>query len=178
MNLNLNLELKLKLSIAASLLISLTACMSTSEPMGPADSAWDSYRAWYRVNPEPETGDPTGFLTNVHDGINAYRNIYVNTVGEAVNRGNQSLPYPAGTILLKESFNNRAALEADRNPDLTVMVKLAAGSSPETGDWEYIRPDGARGTGSSDLAAFCRNCHLYAAAHDYNFINSRFYQNR
>ena len=145
--------------------------------IGPPDSAWDNYLSWYQVTPEPATGDPTGFLTNVHDGINAYRQIFVNSVGEAVNRGTQGFPYPQGTILLKESFNNEAALLARRNPELTVMIKLAAAQSPETGGWEYVRPDGARGTGDSGLAAFCRDCHLFAAATDYNFINSRFYQN-
>jgi len=128
--------MKLKFISAACLPITLTACMSTSPPLGPSDSAWDNYLSWYQVTPKATTGDPTGFLTNVHEGINAYRQIYVNSVGEAVNRGTQGFPYPQGTILLKESFNNEAALLARRNPELTVMIKLAAGQSPETGDWE------------------------------------------
>jgi hypothetical protein len=172
--------MKLKSIIAAPLFVVisvLTACMSTSDPLGPDSSAWADYRSWYKVTPEPATGDPTGYLDGVHDGTNAYRVIYVNATGEAVNRGQASFPYPAGTILLKESFNNRSALDADRNPDLTLMIKLEQGMSPATGDWEYVRPDGARGTGDSDLGAFCRDCHLYAAVTDYNFINSRFYQN-
>ena len=166
-----------KFATAAMLLVALTACMSTSQPLGPDASAWENYRSWYQVTPEPTTGDPTGYLSGVHDGTRAYRVIYVNSVGEAVNRGQQGFPYPPGTILLKESFNNEAALNANRNPDLTLMIKLAQSMSPDTGDWEYVRPDGARGTGDSDLGAFCRDCHLYAAATDYNFINSRFYQN-
>lgn len=170
--------MKFKIVFSTLLLTGLTACMSTSPALGPDASAWDNYRSWYKATPEPETGDPTGFLGGVHDGTRAYRVVYVNEVGEAVNRGEQGLPYPEGTILLKESFNNEAALNADRNPDLTLMIKLAQGMSPATGDWEYVRPDGARGTGDSGLGAFCRDCHLNAAAHDYNFINSRFYENR
>ena len=169
--------MKIRLISATMLLALLSACMSTSPQLGPDASAWDNYRSWYKVTPEPTTGDPTGFLGSVHDGTRAYRVIYVNETGEAVNKGEQNLPYPPGSILLKESFNNEAALNADRNPDLTLMIKLAQGMSPETGDWEYVRPDGARGTGSSDLGAFCRDCHLFAAATDYNFINSRFYEN-
>ncbi len=169
--------MKAKLLTTASLLAILSACMSTSDPLGPPASAWGNYLSWYKVTPQAETGDPTGFLGSVHDGSRAYRQIYVNAVGEAVNRGQAGFPYPEGTILLKESFNNEAALEARRNPDITVMVKLAQGSSPATGDWEYVRPDGARGTGDSGLGAFCRDCHLFAAATDYNFINSRFYEN-
>ncbi len=170
--------MNIKLLTSLLVLTLLSACMSTSEPLGPPSSAWADYKSWFKVTPEPETGDPTGFLSGVHDGNRAYRVVYVNETGEAVNRGQQGFPYPEGTILLKESFNNERDLNADRNADLTLMIKLAQGMSPATGDWEYIRPDGARGTGSSDLGAFCRDCHLYAAATDYNFMNSRFYQSR
>lgn len=166
-----------KLIAVSGILLIVSACMSTSDPLGPPDSAWSDYTSWYKVTPEAETGDPTGFLDGVHDGTRAFRQIYVNSIGEAVNRGTQGFPYPEGTILVKESFNNRAALEARRRADVTVMIKLPQGQSLETGGWEYVRPDGARGTGSSDLAAFCRDCHLFAAATDYNFINSRFYEN-
>lgn len=168
-----------KILAVIGILLFLTACMSTAPQLGPDATAWDNYLSWYRANPEPTTGDPTGFLTNVHDGINAYRNIYVNSVGEAVNKGEANLPYPTGTIIVKESFNNLSALEARRNPDLTLMIKLAAGQSPETGDWEYVlgASGNRRGTGTSGLAAFCRDCHLFGAAYDYTFINSKFYEN-
>jgi len=170
--------MNLKLITATAALGILSACLSTAPQLGPDASAWDNYLSWHKVTPEAETGDPTGYLGSVHDGAKAYRQIYVNTIGEAVNRGTQSLPYPEGTILLKESFDNAKALAERRNPDITIMAKLAKGQSPETGDWEYILgANGARrGTGDSGLGAFCRDCHLYAAAHDYNFINSAFYQ--
>jgi len=74
------------------------------------------------------TGDPIGFLKNIHD-VNAHRNFYVNGIGEAVTKGEHGLPYPAGTILAKESFNNFEALDARRSPDMTIMVKLVAGQS-------------------------------------------------
>jgi len=171
-------RLQLKLLSVLALAGLLSACMSTSPQLGPDASAWSDYLSWYQVTPEAETGDPTGFLGSVHDGTNAFRQIYVNSLGQGVNQGTQNLPYPEGTILLKESFNNEAALEARRNPDLTLMIKLASGQSPETGDWEYVMgANGARrGTGDSGLGAFCRDCHLLAAAHDYNFINSAFYE--
>jgi len=169
----------LKLFAASSLLGLLSACMSTSPALGPEANSWNDYLSWHKVTPQATTGDPTGFLSGVHDGNNAYRNIYVNSVGEGVNRGTQPYPYPQGTILLKESFNNLEALEARRRPDLTLMVKLAPGQSPETGDWEYVMgaDGGRRGSGNSGLGTFCRDCHLFAAATDYNFINSVFYEN-
>ena len=167
--------------LAGLLLVSLilSSCMSTSPALGPDASAWQNYLSWYKVTPEATTGDPTGFLGSVHDGRNAYRVIYINQVGEAVNRGTQGFPYPAGTILVKESFNNQAALDARRNPDLTLMIKLQAGQSPQTGDWEYVMGANGnrRGSGDSGLGQFCFQCHVYAAGTDYNFINSVFYQN-
>ncbi|HIA59843.1 MAG TPA: hypothetical protein EYO00_08220 [Gammaproteobacteria bacterium] len=169
--------MKLKFIITAAVLAILSACMSTSPQLGADASAWDNYLSWYKVTPEATTGDPTGFLGGVHASTRGYRQIYVNSTGEAVNRGSASYPYPEGTILLKESFSNEAAQDARRNVELTVMIKLAAGQSPATGDWEYVRPDDARGTGDSGLATFCRDCHLFAAATDYNFINSVFFQN-
>ena len=169
--------MKLRIIIATGLLVFLTACMSSSPPLGPPDSVWANYQSWYKVNPQPATGDPTGFLGRTHDGQRGVRNIFVNSAGEAVNRGTRGFPYPQGTILLKESYNNQAALDAGSNPELTIMIKLASGRSPETGDWEYVMPNGNRGTGDSGVATFCRDCHLFAAGTDYNFINSVFYQN-
>jgi hypothetical protein len=178
MKLNLEQNMKLKLISMLALAGLLSACMSTSSQLGPDASTWSDYLSWYKVTPQAETGDPTGSLGNVHEGRNAFRQIYVNSLGAGVNQGTQGLPYPEGTILVKESFNNEAALEARRSPDLTLMVKLASGQSPETGDWEYVMgADGARrGTGDSGLGTFCCDCHLFAAAHDYNFINSAFYE--
>ena len=102
-------SMKLKLLSVLALATLLSACMSTSPQLGPDASAWSDYLSWYQVTPEATTGDPTGFLGSVHDGRNAFRQIYVNSLGQGVNQGTQNLPYPEGTILLKESFNNEAA---------------------------------------------------------------------
>jgi len=155
----------------------LVACMSTSDQLGPGATAWSGYKNWYKATPEPNTGDPTGFLGNRHEGLNAYRDIYVNSIGEPTNRGQQGFPYSEGTIIVKESFNNRDTYEAQRNPELTIMVKLAQGTSPQTADWEYIlgAAGSRRGSGESGQAVFCHSCHTFAAATDYSFINSHFY---
>jgi len=163
--------------ISTALLVS--GCLSSSEPQGPQANAWEQYKSWFKVTPEPNTGDPTGFLGNVHEGLNAYREIYVNAIGQDVNQGESPFPYPAGSIIVKETFSNLNAYEAQENPDLTIMVKLANGSSPETSDWEYVMGgDGLnRGTGTSGVAVFCHSCHTAAAATDYSFINSDFLKN-
>ena len=172
--------MKIKFIAAASVLLTLAACVSTSDPQGANASAWANYKSWHKVNPEPNTGDPTGFLGNVHEGLNAYRDIYVNSTGESTNRGNRGFPYPQGTIIVKESFANQTAYQNQSNPDLTIMIKLGRGASPETSDWEYVMgADGDnRGTGTSGLANFCHGCHTNAVDTDFSFINSVFYQNQ
>ena len=167
--------LKTSAAILSAPLI-LAACMSTSDQLGPDSTAWSGYKNWYKATAEPNTGDPTGFLGNRHEGLNAYRDIYVNSVGESVNRGQQEFPYPEGTVIVKESFNNLDAYEAQRNPELTIMVKLAQNTSPQTADWEYIvgAEGSRRGSGESGQAVFCHSCHSFAAETDFSFINSRF----
>lgn len=166
--------------ILTSAALLLGSCMSTSEQAGPDAGAWSDYRDWYKANPAPNTGDPTGFLGGVHEGTRAYRDIYVNSTGEPTNRGQAEFPYPAGSIIVKESYANEQAFRSQATPELTIMIKLARGSSPETGDWEYVMgADGQnRGTGSSGLATFCHRCHTNAASTDYSFINSAFYSNQ
>lgn len=159
-------------------ILSIAGCLSTSDQAGPDASAWSGYQRWQKITTEPNTGDPTGFLGNVHEGLNACRDIYINATGLAVSQGERPFPYPAGTIIVKESFRDRGAWEAQGTPELTIMVKLNAGSSPETADWEYVMgADGTnRGTRTSELAMFCHSCHTAAAATDYSFINSAFFK--
>ncbi|MDP1931792.1 MAG: cytochrome P460 family protein [Gammaproteobacteria bacterium] len=169
-----------KILSIAIIVSGIVGCMSTSEPQGGDTNTWSDYKSWYKANPTPHTGDPTGFLGNVHEGNNAVREIHINSTGEAVNRGTSPFPYPVGTVIVKESYANQAEHAAGESPDLTIMVKLPTGSSPETADWEYVMgADGInRGTGTSGLATFCHNCHTAAAATDFSFINSTFYRNQ
>ena len=163
--------------LAVITFLTLAGCMSTSDPMGPDALSWQNYRSWYKANPAPNTGDPTGFLGNVHEGLNAYRDIYVNSIGELTNRGQGSFPYPEGTILVKETYSGKTAYDRQATPDLTIMIKLADGVSPETDDWEYVMGAAGinRGTGVSGLATFCHSCHQLAVGTDANFINAQFY---
>ena len=170
----------IKTAIAISLLGTLSACMSTSDPLGPSSNAWSDYKSWHKSNPEVNTGDPTGFLGGVHRDTSGYRDVFVNSVGEATNRGERAFPYPAGTVIVKESYRNVGAWQAQRNPQITIMVKLAQGMSPQTSDWEYINGagGGSRGTGTSDLAVFCHTCHALANQTDYAFSHASLYDNQ
>ncbi len=142
-----------------------------------SDLALD-YKSWYKITEgNPNTGDPTGFLGGRHKGIEAYRDVYINKIGEEVNKGTAPYKYPAGTMIVKEEFKNKAAWEAGKNPSIKLMVKLEAGESPETGDWGYASKLNVDkiATGKSGKAKFCTSCHVFVAAEgDYIFMNSDF----
>ena len=138
--------------------------------------AWDGYISWYKITKDaPNTGDPTGFIEKRHNGKKAYREIYINDIGEAVNLGAAPYKYPEGTVVVKETYKDKATWEKKGKKVLTIMIKQADGTSPETGDWGYIM--GAKGklsTGTSKWAKFCNRCHVFAATKDYVFMSSDF----
>ena len=139
--------------------------------VGPED--WADFKSWYKVTKEPNTGDPTGFLDNKHRGEGAYRDVYVNSVGEAVMKGNGSFPYPEGTIIVKEAFKDKKAYDAQKKPELTIMVKQATGTAADTNDWMFVMGASgkAKGTGmNSKWGKFCGSCHVNAMAKDFTFM--------
>ena len=71
------------------------------------------YRTWYRITHlEPNTGDVTGgFLGSVHKGKKGYREIYINSIGEATNKGTAPYNYPVGTIIVKEEYKDKESWE-------------------------------------------------------------------
>jgi hypothetical protein len=137
---------------------------------------WDGYTDWYKITKDaPNTGDPTGFIEKRHNGKKAYREIYINDIGKAVNLGPAPYKYPEGTIVVKESYKDKATWQKKGKKVLTIMIKQAEGTSPETGDWGYVM--GAKGklsTGTSKWAKFCTKCHVFAASKDYVFMSSDF----
>lgn len=146
---------------------------------GDLDPLWDGYRDWYQVTKDkPNTGDPTGFLSGKHKGTKAYREIYINKVGEATHKQSGNPKYPAGTVIVKESYGSKAKWESKGGPQLTIMVKLKEGESPETSDWGYVMGGtGKVSTGTSKWAKFCNKCHIYGAANDNTFMTSDFIKN-
>ena len=64
---------------------------------------------------------------------------------------------PAGSILAKESY--KVGKDGAANPGpLFTMVKLEAGASPDTADWEYggVQPNGKP---MGIKQSFCHDCH-------------------
>ncbi len=164
--------------LALTAIFGMTAWMKpapVSSGIGP--EGWAGYQKWYKVTKEPNTGDPTGFLQKRHLGNKAYRDIFINSIGEAVNKSMGPYNYPEGTIIVKEAFKNKKAYDAKKKPVLTIMIKLAEGKAPDTGDWEFIMGASGKKRGAglkTKWGKFCGNCHVYAAGSDYAFINSKF----
>jgi len=177
--------MKLKFLLLAVILgigfISLSAFKPITENYKPIEkeglsNPWDNYRSWTKVTKEePNTGDPTGFVEKKHSGKMGYREIYINSIGAATQAGHAPYKYPEGTMIVKESYKNKAAYEKGSKYIVTVLVKQQAGTSPVTGDWGFVM--GAKGklsTGTSHWAKFCSSCHVYAAGNDYVFMNADF----
>lgn len=138
---------------------------------GPADERWADYKNWTKVTEgKVGTGDETGFIGNVHKGPEGYREVYVNDIGAAMLAGDGPYNFPAGTVIVKEQFDNKADWEADTGAGITVSVKATSSDAPAVGDW--IWADSFRGRAKAD--AFCSGCHTIAAKDDYAFTNGKF----
>ena len=105
----------------------------------PISHYWENYQSWYKTSGnKPITGDETRFLGDTHRGETGYRVIYINDIGAAMNKIQGPYDYPEGTVIVKEQYKSLKSYESGRKPQLTIMIKLAEGSSPETGDWGYV----------------------------------------
>lgn len=144
------------------------------------NSPWEGFEEWYHATEgRPITGDPTGSLGD-KEVEKGYREIYVNKIGEEVNKGKAPYLYPAGTVFVRPVYSDKAAWEAKEPPALTISIKLPKGTAPESNDWEYVLiPPGAevqRGRGASELGQFCSKCHLKAEeVNDWRFTNATFF---
>ena len=155
-------------------LVSFDTADNERVPMGAEQ--WEGYKTWTKITSEPNTGDPTGFLSKKHGGVKAYRDIFVNATGaEAYN--NSQFPLPEGTVIVKEAFKIVSAWKSQSKPELTVMVKQATGSNPDTGDWKWYMGD----SGSDKMSGtsmdtkwgkFCGSCHAYGQQADYTFMST------
>ncbi len=156
----------------------LQGCSNAYSKQSNNQLEWDGYQNWYHITKDgPNIGDLTGFVENKHNGPKGYREIYINKIGVPVHKGEKSIPYPAGTIIVKESYKNEKAWSAKKNPVLTIMKKLEKGTAPSTGDWEYIMGANGKKRGSgmkSKWGKFCHDCHINGANKDFVFMNKNF----
>jgi len=153
--------------------VAIVAFVSGCATFGKADSRWADYKGWTKVTEgRVSTGDPTGFIGTVHRGTAGYRDIFVNNIGLATNQGTAPYNYPIGSVVVKEQYKDKAAWEAQKSPDLTIMVKVGNSATPSASNWAFA-------AGYTDKAgdnAFCSGCHTIALKDDFVFTNEDFFK--
>ena len=153
--------------------IAIAAFISGCAALGKADDRWADYKTWTKITEgRVSTGDPTGFVGTVHAGPSGYRDIFVNEAALATNQGSAPYNYPAGSVLAKEQYKDKAAWQAQESPDLTIMVKIADSANPDISTWAF-----APGyTSKAEANAFCAGCHTIAKKDDFVFTNEDFFK--
>jgi len=151
----------------AALSIALTACMSAGD--GTPVAQFADYQGWTRVNTQTITGDVTGTLGSAHEGTQGFREVYVNEAGRVVALGDSSPPFPAGTILVKESHKADGNGAKGDLANLTIMVKREAGYDAANGNWEYVMTTPAKSVRMQGKLGMCINCHAAAESSDFVF---------
>ncbi|PKL10110.1 MAG: hypothetical protein CVV51_00265 [Spirochaetae bacterium HGW-Spirochaetae-7] len=146
--------------VALATVLVVIACATTGGTPFSDISVISGYQNWHKVNAVTLSGDPTGSLRGVHLARNGLREIYVNPVGEAVSiaGGEDPLPYPEGTVLLKETFKDVDGKKG-KLTDIFVMVKRDANYNPENNNWEYIRLNSTGKITTQGTVAMCIECH-------------------
>ncbi|WP_028469143.1 cytochrome P460 family protein [Neptunomonas japonica] len=150
----------------------IVACASAPDYSGNTDSRWANFKNWTKITENrTSTGDPTGFVSTVHKGRDGYRDVYVNDIGLAVIQGTAPYNYPEGTVIVKEQFDDLAAFKAQKPTDLTIMVKLRNGATPDAKNWGWVAGYNAK---LEETNAFCSGCHSIATQNDFVFTNEDF----
>ena len=158
-----------------AVIVTIGAFVAGCATFGSADERWAEYRGWTKITEgRVSTGDPTGFVGTVHAGPTGYRDIFVNDIGIATNQGSAPYNYPVGSVLVKEQYEDKAAWEAQKSPDLTIMVKIDSSDSPDVSKWAF-----APGyTSTAEANDFCAGCHTVAKKDDFVFTNEDFFKSQ
>ncbi|MFK7891126.1 MAG: cytochrome P460 family protein [Granulosicoccus sp.] len=152
----------------------LSGCATLTAPFKEADPRWADYKTWTRVTDgEVSTGDPTGYLGGVHRGVEGYREVYVNDIALDTLMGSAPYNYPAGSVIVKEQYANKADWEAGSKAMHTVSIKVNASDEKSQENWMWAESLKSTATDS----AFCAGCHSVAEIRsegDYVFTNGDF----
>jgi hypothetical protein len=139
----------------------------TPLPGLPADTA--GFEEWDRLNSAPippDSPDSQGIGFDAHRSV---KNVYVNVGRDSLTRadGSRRLPYPDGTILVKEG-------STDGTVTLVAIMRKISGVDPEHGDWEYVEylrdsADEPFATSDALRDGTCWGCHASVADDDWVF---------
>jgi hypothetical protein len=138
-----------------------TSTTSTTIPFLPGlPPDVTGYQSWLRLN---------AALIGVHPGGDAHfgtKNVYANQPRETLAPGGvQRLPYPDGTILVKESTRPGRDFIG-----LVSIMRKRAGSDPLHGDWQFI--EYGRSSARDPFVVvgqdvICWTCHAFVASRDW-----------
>jgi hypothetical protein len=133
----------------------------------PADTG--GYRDWDRLNSVPIPPDSPDSRNIGFDAHRSVKNVHVNVGRDSLTRadGSQRLPYPDGTILVKEG-------RTDGTVTLIAIMRKITGVDPEHGDWEFVEytrdsADESFSTSASLRDGTCWGCHASVANDDWVF---------
>jgi hypothetical protein len=135
-------------------------------------SDFEDYQKWMKINDEPVTGDEFGVLGQAHEGVEGFREVYINDTGKKVSKGRDDFPYPGGTIIVKESYTNDSGKKGELT-SLTVMIKRPVGYDVEHGNWEYMMVTPDDEVMAQGRLEMCVSCHSAAHETDWVFSNQR-----
>lgn len=167
----MRVENTVKVGITLSISALIYGCVSSATYKGDADRRWADFKDWTKVTEsQPTSGDPIGFIGNIHKGRTGYRDVYVNDVGLKAIRGTAPYRYPVGTVIVKEQFDDLAAFRAQQPAELAIMVKLKQSSVPDEITWGWA----VGYEGKVKANEFCSSCHSAVEKHDFVFTNADF----
>jgi hypothetical protein len=127
----------------------------------PADVA--GYRTWLRMNAEPI---PIHGAADAHFGT---KDVWVNQPREVLAPGGiRRLPFPDGTVLLKESTRPGRDFVG-----LVSIMRKRAGTDPDHGDWEFVeygRASAGEALAEVGRGEICWTCHAFAASRQQDWV--------
>ncbi len=158
--------------ILAWITAGLFANGTNEDPTPTQTSDFSGYSSWTKVNSKTITGDMFGVLGGAHERAKGFREIFVNSTGKPVEFGEAPYPFPAGTIIVKESYKNNNGKKGALS-NLTVMVKREKGYSEKYGDWEFILANADGKIKTQGPLRSCITCHSKSKGKDYTFFNAK-----
>ena len=180
------MKIILTVGAACSLVIGAWAIQSANK--SDLAGAVKGYQKWTKVTEKPVDMAPSIALScrgpmpwdmspNPH--VKYVFNVFVNKTGLAAFKKEGKTEFPFGTIIVKEKFDSGRKIEDfSRQPVdlkgkkpvlLTVMRKGKKGSSPDTGDWEFMSATGDLSKTDTTEKKACVNCHVKYAKADLVF---------
>lgn len=144
------------LVVALGLLCMIEPSLAKRKKKGASAAVGADYKSYTQVLTTPTKSDS-------HD--KRLVTIYANSTGLASYKELKT-PLPEGTILAKESFEDKGG-KAGALVEITVMKKLKAGSKKESGDWYFavLNPDLSL---KEENPKRCVECHSFSPT-DYVF---------